>query len=78
MEAYDPGLVHPKLGSLRIGASLGWSSYPEGGSDCTTLLASADSAMYRNKTERKLRRLAGPGRSQSPGYFGDPELPKAA
>lgn len=58
---YDPRLIHPTIGPLRIGASIGVSCYPadSDAGDCTALLAAADSAMYRNKTERKLRRLAG-------------------
>jgi diguanylate cyclase (GGDEF)-like protein len=60
VDAYDPGLEHPTIGTLRIGASLGWSCSPNDGCDCTSLLAAADAAMYRDKTERKLRRLAGP------------------
>jgi diguanylate cyclase (GGDEF)-like protein/putative nucleotidyltransferase with HDIG domain len=56
---YDPGLYHTRYGSLRIGASIGVASFPADGQDCATLLSVADTDMYREKNERKLRRLMG-------------------
>ncbi len=57
--AYDPQLRHPKLGDLRIDVSVGIACFPDSGSDSATLLSVADAAMYANKTERKLKNLAG-------------------
>ena len=57
--AYDTGLVHPLLGSLRLGVSVGSACFPQDGSDCATLLSTADQRMYQDKTERKLRQMAG-------------------
>lgn len=54
---YDPKLVHPKLGGLRIGVSVGTACFPNDGNDMATLLSVADAAMYRDKTERKLTQL---------------------
>ncbi len=51
---YDPGLVHERLGRLRLGVSIGYGCFPGEGRDCAALLSAADSHMYRNKTERKL------------------------
>jgi diguanylate cyclase (GGDEF)-like protein/putative nucleotidyltransferase with HDIG domain len=60
--AYDPGLTHATLGSLRLGVSIGWGCFPADGRDCTALLAAADARMYREKTQRKLGALAEPKR----------------
>ena len=56
--AYDPGLHHEELGALRLGVSIGFGCFPADGSDCTSLISAADSRMYRQKTQRKLGRLA--------------------
>ncbi len=56
---YDPGLVHPRLGKLHIGASVGYACFPTDGTDAAALLAAADTSMYQVKAERKLGRLAG-------------------
>ncbi len=56
--AYDPGLHHEELGALRLGVSIGFGCFPADGSDCTALISAADSRMYRQKTQRKLGRLA--------------------
>src|SRR5207253_6334128 len=61
VENYDPGLVHARLGPLRLGVSIGYACYPIDGYDCATLLASADTHMYNDKTERELGRLAAGG-----------------
>jgi diguanylate cyclase (GGDEF)-like protein len=66
--AYNPGLVHPRLGALRLGASVGVACFPHDGADCTTLLSAADANMYREKSERKLGRLVG---SSLPSYSND-------
>jgi len=58
VERYDPGLVHPKLGALRLGVSVGVACFPEDGHDSASLLSKADSGMYSTKTERKLGKLA--------------------
>ena len=55
---YDPGLVHERLGRLRLGVSVGYGCFPGDGRDCAALLSAADNHMYRNKTERKLGSLA--------------------
>lgn len=57
--SYDPGLLHPRLGALRLGVSIGTSCFPHDGSDCATLLSAADQRMYQDKTDRKLRFMAG-------------------
>jgi diguanylate cyclase (GGDEF)-like protein len=58
VERYNPGLMHSELGALRLGVSIGYACYPIDGSDYPSLLAIADTRMYSNKTERKLRHLA--------------------
>jgi diguanylate cyclase (GGDEF)-like protein len=55
--AYDPQLYHHRYGPIRIGASIGIACFPVDGQDCATLVSVADADMYRNKNERKLRRL---------------------
>ncbi len=62
--AYDPGLVHDQLGSLRLGVSVGVGGFPQDGTDCAALISAADSDMYRQKTQRKLGKLAAPGREE--------------
>lgn len=59
VEAYDAGLIHYKLGKLRLGLCIGYACFPQDGKDYATLLSTADANMYRFKTERKLRMLAG-------------------
>lgn len=56
--SYDPGLVHPKIGQLRLGASIGLACYPSDATDCAGLISVADQAMYAAKTERRLESLA--------------------
>ncbi|MBB6051205.1 diguanylate cyclase [Armatimonas rosea] len=56
---YDPGLQHPRLGALHLGVSIGAACFPEDGTDCTSLLSHADQHMYEDKTDRKLRSMAG-------------------
>ena len=75
VEAYEPGLLHPRLGALHLGVSIGWGCFPADGSDFTSLIAAADSAMRREKTERKLGQLAGPDRLYLGAEF---DLPRAA
>ena len=58
--AYDPRLVHEDVGALRLGVSIGFGCFPTDGPDCATLISAADSRMYRQKTQRKLGRLAEP------------------
>jgi diguanylate cyclase (GGDEF)-like protein/putative nucleotidyltransferase with HDIG domain len=58
VEDYDPHLVHFRLGSLKIGVSIGAATFPEDGGDCSSLISAADADMYRQKTERKLTALA--------------------
>jgi diguanylate cyclase (GGDEF)-like protein/putative nucleotidyltransferase with HDIG domain len=60
LSEYDAGLVHFKLGDLTLVASMGVASYPQDGTDCTALLAKADSMLHQDKTERKLQALADP------------------
>ena len=62
VENYDPGLIHPRLGALHLGVSIGYGCFPADGTDFASLIADADAHMYREKTERKLGRLAGEGR----------------
>ena len=75
VEAYEPGLLHPRLGALHLGVSIGVACFPNDGTDFTSLVAAADSHMYREKTERKLGKLADPDRMHLGAEFG---LPRAA
>ena len=59
VENYEPGLIHPRLGALHLGVSIGYGCFPADGTDFASLIADADAHMYREKTERKLGRLAG-------------------
>jgi diguanylate cyclase (GGDEF)-like protein/putative nucleotidyltransferase with HDIG domain len=65
VEAYDVGLVHERLGTLKLGISIGIASYPEDGEEWQDLFAVADRHMYHNKTDRKLGRLIEHAQSQS-------------
>ena len=65
---YDPDLIHPKLGALHLGVSVGYACFPKDGQDCATLLSAADTQMYHEKTERKLGSLAGKGESGRGSY----------
>ena len=76
--AYDPGLVHERLGNLRLGVSIGVGCFPQDGRDCAALLSAADNHMYRNKTERKLGSLASRDCPPSADNGPDLELPQAA
>lgn len=69
VEDFNPGLEHPRLGSLHLGVSVGFACCPDEGQDWATLLSTADSRMRANKTERKLGQLAGhfPNRGSAPG-----------
>ena len=58
VEGYDPGLIHPRLGALHLGVSIGHACFPADGQDCAALISAADVQMYDNKTERKLGTLA--------------------
>ena len=60
IQHYNTGLIHPKLGHLRLGVSVGFSNFPHDGHDWATLLSIADQRMYEDKAERKLGRLATP------------------
>ena len=71
VENYDPGLHHPRLGALHLGVSIGYGCFPTDGTDFASLIADADAHMYREKTERKLGRLAGEGRSGAGLYSHD-------
>jgi len=75
VEGYDPGLLHPRLGALRLGVSIGSGCFPADGTDFTGLIAAADANMYREKTELKLGKLADPDRLHLGPEFG---LPRAA
>ena len=75
MEDYDPGLIHEKLGALRLGVSIGCACFPRDGQDCASLLSAADSQMYHDKMEHKLGRLVDRTR---PASADDPPLSLAA
>jgi diguanylate cyclase (GGDEF)-like protein/putative nucleotidyltransferase with HDIG domain len=62
VERYNPGLIHPKLGALHLGVSIGLACFPNDGQDCATLISAADMHMYKEKTERKLGQLADSGK----------------
>ena len=83
VEGYDPGLIHPRLGALHLGVSIGYGCFPGDGTDFAALIADADAHMYREKTERKLGSLAGDTRALSNLYIQDlhslgAEFPRAA
>jgi diguanylate cyclase (GGDEF)-like protein/putative nucleotidyltransferase with HDIG domain len=65
VEGYEPGLIHPRLGALHLGVSIGYGCFPADGTDFAALIAAADAHMYREKTERKLGSLAGEGRASA-------------
>ena len=71
VEGYDPGLIHPRLGALHLGVSIGYGCFPSDGTDFAALIADADAHMYREKTERKLGSLAGDTRASSGLYAQD-------
>ncbi len=71
VESYEPGLIHPRLGALHLGVSIGYGCFPADGTDFTSLIAAADAHMYREKTERKLGRLAGEGRASTSQHTQD-------
>ena len=75
VESYDPGLMHERLGALRLGVSVGYACFPLDGQDCASLLSAADSQMYRDKTEHKLGRLVDRTR---PVSAEEPPFPLAA
>ena len=54
---YQTCLIHPRLGHLKLGASVGVGSFPADGADWASLLSVADQNMYQDKAERKLGRL---------------------
>ena len=57
VQSYQTCLIHPKLGHLRLGASVGVGCFPRDGADWASLLSVADQNMYQDKAERKLGRL---------------------
>lgn len=62
IQNYNTGLIHPKVGHLHLGVSVGFSNFPEDGQDWAALLSVADQRMYADKGERKLGRMADHGR----------------
>ncbi len=54
---YQSGLIHDRLGELRLGVSIGWGCFPADGQDCSGLLAAADAQMYHDKVEHQLGRM---------------------
>ncbi len=76
IDNYDPGLLHPQIGALRLGVSVGYACYPTDGEDCASLLSSADANMYSDKTLRKLGRLAdrGAATDRVPPISSEPEI----
>jgi diguanylate cyclase (GGDEF)-like protein len=64
---YDTNLIHPSLGRLHLGVSIGLARFPEDGADWPSLLSVADKAMFSQKAERKLGRLVeSPGEAERP------------
>jgi diguanylate cyclase (GGDEF)-like protein/putative nucleotidyltransferase with HDIG domain len=61
---------------LPLSISIGASIFPHDGDSYETLLATADSRMYRDKTRRK-RQSAAPDRSDTNGDHGEPPTPPA-
>ena len=47
-------MTHERLGTIYLGASVGFGCFPTDGTDCATLISAADAHMYRDKLERKL------------------------
>ena len=65
VQGYQTCLIHPKLGHLRLGASVGVGCFPRDGADWAALLSVADQNMYQDKAERKLGRLIDTDQSQA-------------
>ena len=66
---------------VRLGISVGASVFPHDGDTYETLLATADSRMYRDKTRRKRREASpapAPARQVSPGDYTENELDQSA
>ncbi len=63
--AYDPGLIHVKLGRLHVGVSCGHACYPKDGETFNELVSHADKLMYARKSERKLASLQLPDSDQA-------------
>jgi len=55
---------------VRLGVSVGAAVFPHDGDSYESLLATADSRMYRDKTRRKKDSLAAAGRTSHPGGVG--------
>lgn len=53
---YDPRQSGGDLGDITIGVSIGAASFPQDGTDASTLIACADRVMYRDKSLRKSHR----------------------
>ena len=75
VSSYDTMLIHDRLGAIRLGVSIGVAAFPDHGHDCAALISAADSDMYRNKTERKLKRMMAPNADSDDK---DEELRRAA
>lgn len=78
VENYDPGLVHERRGSIRLGVSIGFGCFPQDGQDCAALISAADTQMYLDKTDRKLGKLTGSPREERPEADNLLRLPRAA
>jgi diguanylate cyclase (GGDEF)-like protein/putative nucleotidyltransferase with HDIG domain len=78
VENYDSGLVHDRLGALRLGVSIGYACFPGDAQDPAGLLSVADNRMYQDKTERKLGNLAGREKHETPSAAEPAKLRLAA
>jgi len=78
VEDYDPGLVHEKIGALRLSVSIGFACFPVDAQDPAGLLSVADTRMYEDKTERKLGKLASREKQDAASKPDSPQLRIAA
>jgi diguanylate cyclase (GGDEF)-like protein len=77
--AVDALHFEPRTGeTLSLAISVGASVFPHDGESYETLLATADSRMYRDKTRRKRRRPGGPAADESHASVADSELKRSA
>ena len=58
VSSHDFGLVHVRLGNIRLSVSGGFACCPIDGRDYATLISAADTRMQADKTERKLLSLS--------------------
>jgi diguanylate cyclase (GGDEF)-like protein/putative nucleotidyltransferase with HDIG domain len=69
VDNYDPGLIHYRLGNLKVGVSIGYGCYPTDADSFAGLVSVADQRMYEQKNERKLFGLSDKKTDSGSGDF---------